>query len=39
MVCKEETKVTMNKMKIITLLFGALFLTMCVPPEGGNQNL
>ena len=26
-------------MKIITLLFGALFLTMCVPPEGGNQNL
>ncbi|MBT6866303.1 MAG: hypothetical protein HOA19_03020, partial [Candidatus Marinimicrobia bacterium] len=29
----------MNKMKIITLLFGALFLTMCVPPEGGNQNL
>lgn len=28
----------MNKVKIITIAMGALFLTMCVPPEGGRDK-
>ena len=39
MVCKKETKKIMNKIKMISMAMGVLFLTMCAPPEGSDTEM